>query len=103
MRFACRMSAEVTPLAMSASRPATRIPSIAESSALDLTLRALRPFFNNPDVTELCINRPGEGFLETREGWICQPLDFATFDWCLSLAKLVANSTRQRIDAETPL
>ncbi len=28
---------------------------------------------------------------------------FATFDWCLSLAKLVANSTRQRIDAESPL
>jgi type IV secretion system protein VirB11 len=98
------MSAEVTILAPpSASRPAPRIASIAESSALDLTLRALRPFLNNPDVTELCINRPGEGFLETRQGWICQALDFATFDWCLSLAKLVANSTRQRIDAETPL
>ena len=28
---------------------------------------------------------------------------FATFEWCTSLAKLVANSTRQRIDAESPL
>jgi len=76
---------------------------IAESSALELTLRALRPYLSNPEITELCINRPGEAFLETAAGWKCQPLEFATFDWCLSLAKLVANSTRQRIDAESPL
>ena len=36
-------------------------------------------------------------------GWRCVPLAFATFEWCMSLAKLVANSTRQRIDAESPL
>ena len=31
------------------------------------------------------------------------PLPFADFDWCRRLAKLVANSTRQRIDEESPL
>jgi type IV secretion system protein VirB11 len=35
--------------------------------------------------------------------WHRQPLPFATYAWCLGLAKLVANSTRQRIDAESPL
>jgi type IV secretion system protein VirB11 len=30
-------------------------------------------------------------------------LPFASFDWCRRLAKLVANSTRQRIDEETPI
>src|SRR5690242_14032812 len=104
MRFGCLMSAEVSYLASSvAPSSSARAPIASESSALDLTLRALRPFLCDPDVTELCINRPGEAFLETREGWTCQPLEFATFDWCLSLAKLVANSTRQRIDAESPL
>ena len=31
------------------------------------------------------------------------PLRVRDYDWCLRLAKLVANSTRQRIDAESPL
>src|SRR5215469_394435 len=75
----------------------------AETSSLDLTLRALRPLLANPEVTELCINRPGEAFLELRSGWRREALPFADFDWCRWLAKLVANSTRQRIDEESPL
>jgi len=75
----------------------------AEASALELTLRALHPFLSRQDVTEVCINQPGKAFLETRTGWCCESLPFATFDWCRRLAKLVANSTRQRIDEESPL
>lgn len=80
-----------------------RPPAVAESSALDLTLRALRPILIDRDVTEICINRPGEAYVETRAGWRCEALPFATFEWCQSLARLVANSTRQRIDTESPL
>jgi type IV secretion system protein VirB11 len=84
--------------------PATdRGDSPRDSSALDLTLRALRPLLANPEVTELCINRPREAFIELRSGWRREALPFADFEWCLRLAKLVANSTRQRIDAESPL
>src|SRR6202790_2081306 len=72
-------------------------------SALCLNLRALRPLLANADVMELCINRPREAFLETREGWHREALPFADFDWCSRLAKLVANSTQQRIDATAPL
>jgi len=77
--------------------------SAADASALQLTLRALRPLLASPEVTELCINRPGEAFIETHQGWHREPLPFADFDWCRRLAKLVANSTRQRIDEESPL
>ena len=80
-----------------------RAPAAIESSALNLTLRALRPLLIDREVTEICINRPGEAYVETREGWRCMPLGIATFEWCQALAKLVANSTRQRIDAESPL
>src|SRR5882762_8555813 len=80
-----------------------RPPAVVESSALDLTLRALRPILTDRDVTEICINRPREAYVETREGWRCVPLPFASFEWCQGLAKLVANSTKQRIDAESPL
>ena len=74
-----------------------------ESSSLTLTLRALKPLLDDPDITELCINRPGEAFVETRTGWRREALPFADFEWCRRLAKLVANSTRQRIEEESPL
>ena len=73
------------------------------TSALELNLRALRPILGDPEVTELCINRPREAFIETRRGWERRSLPFADFDWCRRLAKLVANSTRQRVDEATPL
>jgi type IV secretion system protein VirB11 len=63
----------------------------------------LRPLLARPEVTELCINRPGEVFIETRAGWHQEALPFADLDWCRRLAKLVANSTAQRIDEESPL
>src|SRR5882672_3201458 len=75
----------------------------ADVSALALTLRALRPLLSNPAVMELCINRPQEAFLETGGGWRRESLPYADFEWCKRLAKLVANSTQQRIDATSPL
>jgi type IV secretion system protein VirB11 len=74
----------------------------ADASALALTLRALRPYLRD-DVMELCINQPYEAFLETSAGWRREPLGFADFDWCSRLAKLIANSTQQRIDSASPL
>jgi type IV secretion system protein VirB11 len=84
--------------------PLLPVDSMAtEHSALALTLRALRPLLADPDVMELCINRPGEAFVETSSGWRRESLPFADFDWCGRLAKLVANSTQQRIDESSPL
>jgi type IV secretion system protein VirB11 len=93
--------------AQAVSVEAARIPAgaaaLSECSALELTLRALRPVLSDTQVTEVCINSPGEAFVESRSGWTRRPLPFADFDWCLRLAKLVANATRQRIDETSPL
>ncbi len=70
---------------------------------MELTLRPLRPHLERPDVTELCINRPGELFLETSLGWERTPVPFADFDWCQRLARLIANLSSQRVDASAPL
>jgi type IV secretion system protein VirB11 len=80
-----------------------RLVEAAPSSALELNLRPLRGILADPDVTEVCINAPGEAFVETRSGWDRRSLPFASLDWCTRLAKLIANSTRQRIDESTPL
>jgi type IV secretion system protein VirB11 len=74
-----------------------------DSSALALTLNGLRPLLADSDVMELCINRPHEAFVETSRGWRRLALPFADFDWCCRVAKLVANSTQQRVDATSPL
>lgn len=88
---------------MSSSPLPLTVSGGAEGSALALTLRALRPFLGREDVMELCINRPHEAFLETQAGWRREQLAFADFEWCMRLAKLIANSTQQRIDATSPL
>jgi type IV secretion system protein VirB11 len=77
--------------------------SSLDQSALALTIEALRPWLADAEVMELCINRPGEAFIESRDGWRRVPLPFADFEWCGRLAKLIANSTQQRIDATAPL
>jgi type IV secretion system protein VirB11 len=89
----------VTADSAGAAHPAAAV----ELSALELTLRALRPWLARPEVTELCINRPREIFIETRGGWSRAQAPFADFDWCRRLAKLVANVTRQRVDESQPL
>jgi type IV secretion system protein VirB11 len=83
--------------------PLPAVSQPVDLSALALTLRALRPLLADPAVMELCINRPQEAFLETRTGWRRESLPYADFEWCKRLAKLVANSTQQRVDATSPL
>ena len=75
----------------------------ADASALELNLKALQPLLSRSDITEVCINKPGRAYVETKSGWGFEELPFATFDWCRRLAKLIANSTRQRVDEESPL
>lgn len=79
------------------------VRALAEPTALELTLRALRPLLARRDVTDICINKPGEAFLDTPRGWERVPLPFANYAWCRRLAALVANSTRQRIAEDSPI
>ena len=76
---------------------------VSATSALSLTLLPLRTLLDDGELTELCINRPGEAYVERATGWQRVPLPFANYDWCLRLAKLIANATHQRIDSQSPL
>jgi type IV secretion system protein VirB11 len=77
--------------------------SVESHSALTLTLAPLRDLLADPALTELCINQPGIVWLERGGQWASSPLPFATYEWCLRLARLLANASRQRLDAEHPL
>lgn len=76
---------------------------VAERSSLDHFLDPLAHLLGDEALTEICINQPGEAFVERYSGWTREPMPFATFEWCMQLARLVANHTRQRISAQEPL
>src|ERR1700683_862128 len=80
----------------------TRSVAQSDTSALGLTLRILDCFLRDPKVTELCVNRPGEIFVETADGWRRESNPEITFDWCLRFARWAATFTGQRMDACFP-
>jgi type IV secretion system protein VirB11 len=77
--------------------------SSAHASALAQYVERLRPWLGDATVTELCINRPSEAFIERTSGWQRESMAFATEPWCQQFARLVAGATKQRVNAETPL
>src|SRR3569833_3019223 len=97
------MDLPISPVVRRPQRTSSAVVRAEQASSLALTLRVLQPFLTRPDITELCINRPGEVFLETRAGWEREVLPPADFHWCYRLATLIANATRQRITEESPL
>ena len=73
------------------------------TSSLTHTLAPLRPILDNPRVTEVCINRPKEVFIQSYDGWSTEALPFADYYWCRDFAKLVGSATKQRVDEVTPI
>jgi type IV secretion system protein VirB11 len=65
----------------------------------------IREFLASPDVTEICINRPGELFLETREGWRRVEVPTLTFERARQFCTAVVNesNTGQRITDVDPV
>ncbi len=99
MPYASRLpnpeEAEASGLATAATPP--------PPSSLALFLDPLMPLLEDTEVTEICINEPGIAFVERQTGWTREIVEFASFEWCMSIAKLVANFTKQRVSAQEPL
>ncbi len=62
-------------------------------------------FLSDPRVTEICINRPGEVFLETVSGWERIDVPGLTFDRARQFCTTVVNESKtgQRITAVDPV
>ncbi len=65
-------------------------------------LRPLLGYLEREDTLELCINRPGELFVETSRGWE-RHSSTLSFEALLSLAKAVASLTAQNVTHTRPL
>jgi type IV secretion system protein VirB11 len=73
------------------------------ASSLDYYSRPLRELLNDPQVTELCVQQPGELLLERADGWHRVVAPWATGNWARHFARLVATATEQRVNPECPL
>jgi type IV secretion system protein VirB11 len=65
----------------------------------------IRAFMHSPDVTEICINRPGEIYLENRSGWQRVEVPGLTAARALQFCTTVVNesNTGQRITDVNPV
>ena len=66
-------------------------------------LKPLRSYLDDPNVTEVCINSPGQLLTEGREGWTFHDAPLMTFERCSQLAKLIATFSQQGIDQQNPI
>ena len=65
----------------------------------------IREFMRSPDVTEICINKPGEVYLENRAGWQRIEVPGLTYARALQFCTTVVNesNTGQRITDINPV
>ena len=65
----------------------------------------ISPFLKDPDVTEICINKPGEVFLETSQRWKKVEVESLNFDRARQFCTAVVNesNTGQRITESEPM
>lgn len=69
----------------------------------NIHLRPLQPFLDAADTLEVCVNRPGEVFVETPAGWSVHAVPQLDFEHCLALAQAVANGQEDGISKASPL
>jgi type IV secretion system protein VirB11 len=79
----------------------------ADLLARDATVRELmRPllqFMDADGATDICLNRPGELFVEAGAEWKRYEVPALTLDWAWALANAIATYTEQEISPQKPL
>ncbi|MCD6034778.1 MAG: type secretion system ATPase VirB11 [Rickettsiales bacterium] len=72
-------------------------------TALQTYLGPLEAIFAEEGVSEVSINKPGEVWIENRGEMRSQKIPELDFEHLKSLARLIAQSTEQKVSEETPL
>jgi type IV secretion system protein VirB11 len=86
----------------SANRPAAS-PVRPERVVLARYLEPLQPYLDDPSLTEVVVNRPGEVFTEGPRGWARHEVLPLTFEHLMHLSVAAAALNRQDIGPEHPI
>lgn len=76
---------------------------MTEYAALETFLAPFHQIFNEDDVAEISINKPGEVWVEKRGDMTMRSIPQLDLDHLLNLGKLVAQSTEQVVSEVNPL
>jgi P-type DNA transfer ATPase VirB11 len=80
-----------------------RQSEVQSSGMLDEYLEPLRPFMENETLTEICINRPREVWIEGSDGWSRHEVPALTLHHCRQLATLIAGYNGKSIAPDRPI
>lgn len=80
----------------------TTHPFRADASVRFL-LRPLKAFLEDPEITEICVNRPGEIYCERKSVWERHETPVLDFAQCRSLGVAVANYSSNDISETHPI
>lgn len=66
-------------------------------------LEPLQHLLDDPSLTEVCINRPGEVWTEGRDGWVRHEMPELTFTHCRQLATLIGTFNNKSVSEDNPV
>ena len=66
-------------------------------------LQPLARFYDDDSLFEIIVNKPGELFVEGRQGWTRHEIPEVTLDSLMSFARAVATYSAQKVDATSPV
>lgn len=66
-------------------------------------LRVLQPFLDDPENTEIVINKPGQVITESRGKWHYHDVADLSLEFCQYLAKMIATYSGQSLDDRNPI
>ena len=81
----------------------TPVYEASRRGMVDDGMKHITAFLQMDGVTEVCINRPGELWFETREGWFREEIPELTLEKLETLAKAIANYNFDAIDTKRPM
>ncbi len=77
--------------------------AIGRAASVDFHLEPLRPWWVDPDITEICVNRPGEVFTERKSKWERHEVPALTYDHLISLGTATARYVNQDLSDTGPI
>ncbi len=78
-------------------------PVLRSDATVTAFLQPIRGLLDDSRVNELCINQPGEAFVESAGVWQRHEIPAFTFRHCQSLATAIATLTGQHTSEQNPL
>ena len=79
------------------------IAGFDKATSVRYLLHPLEPFLDDPDITEICVNRPGEVYCERQSAWERHESPVLDLAHCRSLGVAVANYASNEISESHPI